>query len=328
MEATADGLRTGMRERRRLTSHLRDCADCRRTAVSVGLDDLALAAARDRGHALRRIAGLLPLPGFLRRKLEDGVTALYSVGPAAAEHGASLAGKATAVVVAAALAAGGAGVATKASGGGLSLPGVPGAGPGRLLRAPGRQRCRWRREAATGPARPRMAPARWAPARQPAGRAAAPVSRPAGEAAEVLLRMPGLRDFRDRAHRRERSGSSRRRRGRAVGGAERTPGSLGGTVGSVLESPGDAVQRTGDRVTGTVDQTLQDVTGGRAPRVPNVQLPGTNGGTPGTGGGSSSPSLPNVGGLGAQQPSVQVQTPSVTVPQTGVTVPSTRLSLP
>jgi len=83
MEATADGLRTGMRERRRLTMHLRDCADCRRTAVTIGLDDLALAAARDRGSALRRIAGLLPLPGFLRRRMDDGVAALNTMGPAA-----------------------------------------------------------------------------------------------------------------------------------------------------------------------------------------------------------------------------------------------------
>ena len=129
MEAAADGVRTGMRERRRLSTHLRDCAPCRRTAVAVGLDDLALQAARDRGSALRRIAGLLPLPGFLRRRMQDGVAALNSAGPAA-EHGASLAGKATAVVIAATIAAGGAGVATKASGGGLPLPGWFGSGSG------------------------------------------------------------------------------------------------------------------------------------------------------------------------------------------------------
>ena len=50
-------------------THLRDCAACRRTAVTIGLDDLALAAARDRGSALRRVAGLLPLPAFLRRRM-------------------------------------------------------------------------------------------------------------------------------------------------------------------------------------------------------------------------------------------------------------------
>ncbi len=136
MEATADGLRIGMRDRRRLTSHLRDCAECRRTAVTIGLDELALAAARDRGRALRRIAGFLPLPGFLRRRMEDGVAALNAMGPAAGD-GVSLAGKATAVVVAAALAVGGAGVATKASGGGLSLPGVSGGGSGQAAEGSG-----------------------------------------------------------------------------------------------------------------------------------------------------------------------------------------------
>ena len=127
MEATADGRRTGMRDRRRLSIHLRDCAACRRTAVTIGLDELALAAARERGSALRRVAGLLPLPAFLRRRLEDAAGTMNSIGPAA-EHGASLAGKATAVVVAAALAAGGAGVATKASGGAVPLPGGLGGG--------------------------------------------------------------------------------------------------------------------------------------------------------------------------------------------------------
>ena len=122
-------------------------------------------------RALRRIAGLLPLPGFLRRRMEDGVAALNSVGPAA-EHGVSLAGKATAVVVAAALAAGGAGVATKASGGGLSLPGGAGweAGPAGARAAPGTATGTVAARAAAAPARPRMAAARWAPARQPAGR--------------------------------------------------------------------------------------------------------------------------------------------------------------
>ncbi|MGH2978402.1 MAG: RNA polymerase sigma factor, partial [Solirubrobacterales bacterium] len=129
MEAAADGRRTGIRERRRLTIHLRDCTACRRTAVAIGLDELALAAARERGGAVRRVAGLLPLPAFLRRRMEDGAGLFSSMGPAA-EQGASLAGKVTAVVVAAALAAGGAGVATKASGGAVPLPGGLGGGSG------------------------------------------------------------------------------------------------------------------------------------------------------------------------------------------------------
>ena len=154
MEATADGLRTGMRERRRLTMHLRDCADCRRTAVTIGLDDLALAAARDRGRALRRIAGFLPLPGFLRRRMEDGAAALHTMGPArgagrlAGRKGDRGRGRRGARRR-------GAGVATQGSGGGLSLPGVA---EGRV-RQRGERQCgrngagstaRWHRRAEPG----------------------------------------------------------------------------------------------------------------------------------------------------------------------------------
>ena len=314
MEATADGSRIGMRDRRRLTSHLRDCAECRRTAVTIGLDELALAAARDRGRALRRVAGFLPLPGFLRRRMGDGVGALNAMGPAAGD-GVSLAGKATAVVVAAALAVGGAGVATKASGGGLSLPGVPGGGPGQAAEGSGHGDGSGASAGGTG-----------------AGSTADGGAAGAGEATTAAGGGSGDQAGRGDARQDARGPGTPGRTGEdatgavgdavggAVGGAERTPGSLGGTVGSVVEGTGETVNRTGDRVTGTVDQTLQDVTGGTAPRLPNVQLPGTNGG-------SSGSTLPDVGGL-VQQPSVQVQTPGVTVPQTGVTVPGTQLRLP
>ena len=226
MEAAADGLRASMRERRRLTTHLRDCAACRRTAVTIGLDDLALAAARDRGRALRRVVGLLPLPGFLRRRMEDGVTALSSVGPAA-EQGVSLAGTATALVVAAALAAGGAGVATKASGGGAGAGGSGGgSGAGSSAEA--------------------------APGAVGTLQGAAPVDHgSAGQGREGRGDTP------------KRTGEDAAGAvGGAVGGVERTAGSLAGNVGSVVESPGKVVDRTGDRVTGLADQTLQDVTGG------------------------------------------------------------------
>lgn len=299
MEATADGLRTGMRERRRLTMHLRDCADCRRTAVTIGLDDLALAAARDRGRALRRIAGLLPLPGFLRRRMEDGAAGLHSMGPAATEQGVSLAGKATAVVVAAALAAGGAGMVTKASGGGLSFPGGPDNGSGGATNGSGSSA-----DAVPGAAGTREAGTT-------AGRG------PGGQAG-----TGGREDVPGRSGE-DAVGTVGGAVGGAVGGTDRTAGSVG-------ESPGTVVDRTGDRVSGLVDQTLQDVTGGTAPRLPQptVQLPGIDVSAPGADGGSSRTTLPDVGGLGVPQPNLQVQTPGVTVPQVGVTVPQTQLRLP
>ena len=279
-------------------SHLRDCADCRRTAVTIGLDDLALAAARDRGRALRRIAGLLPLPGFLRRRMEDGVAALNSVGPAAAEHGASLAGKATAVVVAAALAAGGAGVATKASGGGLSLPACLGAGPGRRASGSGDgDGAGGEREAAAGRARAADARRRGGCRRgSPAGR-----SRPrrAGPAAGGRGGTPATcRGDRDSGGPRRRRNAQAQSAARGGAWAARSAPRARSAARSARwwSLPATIVHRTGDRVTGPVDQTLQDVTGGKAPQT--AEGPASRHGmrVPGTGGGSSSRSLPDVGG--------------------------------
>ena len=123
MEAVAHGSARA-RDRRRLSSHLHDCKPCRRAAVAMGLDSLVLVTQRDRARgALHRAAALLPLPAFLRRRLGDAGGALGPAAQASVEHGSTLAGKATAIVVAAALAAGGAGVTHKATGGGLPLPG-------------------------------------------------------------------------------------------------------------------------------------------------------------------------------------------------------------
>ena len=120
MDGIVDGTARA-RDRRRLSNHLNHCKPCRRHAVAMGLDSLVLGAEQSRTRrAIHRAAAFLPLPAFLRRRLEDLSTGL---GPASAgvEQGATLAGKATAVVIAAVVAAGGAGVANKASGG--SLPG-------------------------------------------------------------------------------------------------------------------------------------------------------------------------------------------------------------
>ncbi len=118
MEAVADGSARA-RERRRVASHLHDCKSCRQAAVALGLDSLALGAARG---PLHRAAALLPLPAFLRRRLEDPglLTPAAQVG---AEHGQTIAAKAAAVFVAAAVCVGGAGVANKAANGELPLVG-------------------------------------------------------------------------------------------------------------------------------------------------------------------------------------------------------------
>ena len=118
MEALADG-GARARERRRLMGHLHSCKSCRRAAVALGLDSLVLGTQPSR---LQRVAALLPLPAFLRRRLDD--PGLFA--PAAhvgAEHGSTVAGKAAAVIAAAVLAVGGAGVTHRAAGGDLPLVG-------------------------------------------------------------------------------------------------------------------------------------------------------------------------------------------------------------
>jgi RNA polymerase sigma factor (sigma-70 family) len=104
----------GMREERRLFGHLHDCATCRREAVAMGLDALAVRGATGRARsALSRAASFLPLPAFLRRRWGQSMH-LFQGGSPAAEQGASLAAKAVAVVATVALVGGGAGVAHKA----------------------------------------------------------------------------------------------------------------------------------------------------------------------------------------------------------------------
>jgi RNA polymerase sigma factor (sigma-70 family) len=125
------GGRLGLRQERRLVRHLGDCAACRREAVALGLDELALASPSRTRSALSRVAGLLPLPAFLRRRWFDG-SGLLGGGQGAAAEGMSLAAKAGIVLAIAAIAGGGAGVAHKA--GALGVPGsskdTPSAGKG------------------------------------------------------------------------------------------------------------------------------------------------------------------------------------------------------
>ncbi len=132
MEGVADDS-VRARERRRLSSHLHLCKPCRRHAISLGLDSLVLGL--EEGpvrRAARRVASFLPLPLVLRRRLGDAAGGLGPAAQAGVDQGATLAAKATVVIVAAVVAAGGAGVAHKASGGRLPLadriPAIGGAG--------------------------------------------------------------------------------------------------------------------------------------------------------------------------------------------------------
>jgi len=317
MEAAAadEEHRMGMRERRRLQVHLRRCAGCRRTAVTLGLDELAVAGADRVGGPFRRVAALLPLPMFLKRRFGDAASAVNSLGPAA-DQGATLAGKATAIVVALTVAAGSAGVAHKASGGAVPLPGGLGGESRQGDKASsgqdngsqvGQDTAGEQGEGATGtPGSPG--------AGQPDGHA--PDLGTRGDAGGATgshgtdARDPGTGPVAG-----------------AVEGAKGAVGGTSGTVGSLTGSAGQTVDRVGQTGTGKVDDTLQNATGGTAPRLPRppaVQLPGGGSGT-GSGGGTSTPRLPSTGdSLNVPQ----VQVPQVNLPKTGVSVPDTGLNLP
>ena len=100
------------------------CKPCRRHAIALGLDSLVLGLEQSRARraapprrGLPAAAGLpAPPPGRGGRRARPATQA-------GVEQGATLAGKAAVVLVAAVVAAGGAGVAHKASGGDLPLGG-------------------------------------------------------------------------------------------------------------------------------------------------------------------------------------------------------------
>ena len=62
---TRAGRVAGMRDRRRLARHISHCQPCRRYALAEGVDLVAL---RDGASKAARIAALVPLPSFLRRR--------------------------------------------------------------------------------------------------------------------------------------------------------------------------------------------------------------------------------------------------------------------
>src|SRR4051812_45811217 len=128
------GGRLGTRDQRRVSSHINRCQPCRRHAVMAGLDAGALA----RRPVREKIAALLPLPAFLKRRWLGGDSgsssgdaatthaalhgpALAQASMAAAQYGEpTMAGwmKATAVATAVAVAGVGAGAADHAASGG------------------------------------------------------------------------------------------------------------------------------------------------------------------------------------------------------------------
>jgi RNA polymerase sigma factor (sigma-70 family) len=115
--AQAAEVRLGARDERKMARHVSHCQACRRVAGLAGIDVAALAA----GRGLReKIAALLPLPAFLKRRWLGagnggaGNATVANLSVAAGSYAEPMAGWAKAAVLAAtvAVAGAGAGVAT------------------------------------------------------------------------------------------------------------------------------------------------------------------------------------------------------------------------
>jgi RNA polymerase sigma factor (sigma-70 family) len=138
--SAASTVRLGLRDQRRVGSHISHCQPCRKHAVMAGLDAAGIA----RRPVRAKIAAFLPLPAFLKKRwLEsvgggDGASpvpvdaaaghALTQASLAAAQYGDStMAGwmKATAVAAAVAVAGVGTGAAEHVTGGGAKRHDAP-----------------------------------------------------------------------------------------------------------------------------------------------------------------------------------------------------------
>lgn len=127
----ATGGRLGVRDQRRVSTHITRCQPCRRHAVTAGLDVGVLA----RRPVRAKIAAFLPLPAFLKRWIDPatggadaagGHVALAQASTVVSQHGDAMAGwmKAGAVAAAVALAGVGAGTVEHVAGsGGAQRPG-------------------------------------------------------------------------------------------------------------------------------------------------------------------------------------------------------------
>jgi RNA polymerase sigma factor (sigma-70 family) len=133
ISAAGEG-RLGARDQRRMARHVSHCQPCRRHAALAGLDTAALALRPVR----TRIAALLPIPAFLRRRMFGGTDQIMPMSPGVTQASVTAANyaepiatwtKAAAAAVAVAVAGVGTGVGvatqTGGSGGGHTAPVAP-----------------------------------------------------------------------------------------------------------------------------------------------------------------------------------------------------------
>ncbi len=119
--AQAAEVRLGARDERKMARHVSHCQACRRAAGLAGIDVAALAA----GRGLReKIAAILPLPAFLKRRWFGGDGSLANLSASASQYAEPMAGWLKAAVVVATVAAAGAGAGAVTSQGESTPPGA------------------------------------------------------------------------------------------------------------------------------------------------------------------------------------------------------------
>ena len=97
--ASAESSAMGARDTRRLARHIAHCQPCRRQAVASGIDAAVLARKPVRQRVVERVAGLLPIPGFLRGRGWHGGEQIVPVSePMAAGWSKAVAVAATVIV--------------------------------------------------------------------------------------------------------------------------------------------------------------------------------------------------------------------------------------
>ena len=97
--ASAESSAMGARDTRRLARHIAHCQPCRRQAVASGIDAAVMARKPARRRVIDRVAGLLPIPAFLRGRGWHGGEQIVPVSePMAAAWSKAVAVAATVIV--------------------------------------------------------------------------------------------------------------------------------------------------------------------------------------------------------------------------------------
>ena len=260
-------VRLGARDERKMSRHVSHCQACRRVAGLAGIDVAALAA----GRGLReKIAALLPLPAFLKRRWFGGDGSLANLSASAGQYAEPMAGwvKAAAVAATVALAGAGAGAVTSQGDSTPSGPEPASSATSERGSAAAKAGARDRGAAPSGftstaTGRTGARPAQGAGTSSGSGAAGSTSNPSSGPSAGTPDAADGARKTvggtGDAA-----AGAVKKTTGavtKTVGGVTKTVNGVTQTTGAVVNGTTGAVKKTVDRTTGAVTNTVKKTTG-------------------------------------------------------------------